>query len=52
MNILRVNGFQNFLINDFFDYNKMENGQFQLIKMDMDLEDAINEVIDLSMLNA
>ena len=30
----------------------MENGQFQLIKTDMDLKDGINEVIDLSMLNA
>ena len=47
-----MNGFQNFLIKDFFDLSKFDNDQFVLVKEEFNMNELALDVIDLSNLNA
>ncbi len=45
--ILRVIQFQQYLLSDFLDYNKMENNLFQIRKKMFNIVDSVKDLLEL-----
>jgi signal transduction histidine kinase len=52
LQIIKMNTFQQYLLNDYLDYNRIKNKTFKILKKPFEICRAVQEVLDLQSINS